>query len=97
MSKVQVIALKQGGIKTLSQPVSNLAELREQFKAEGMLASVNSDVVTDESYELQEHDFVTFNEQVKGAAPKSTKPVVKKTTKKVTKKAIRKARKVTKK
>jgi hypothetical protein len=78
-----VIVLKAGSAKQLVE-AKNLGELRQAQQASGMLATVNGDTVTDDSLELSEHDYVTFTEQVKGAAAKkgSKKPAAKKPAKK---------------
>ena len=64
-----VIVLKAGSAKQLVE-ASTLGELRQAQGAAGMLATVNGDTVTDDSLALSEHDYVTFTEQVKGAAAK---------------------------
>lgn len=94
MSKVQVIVLKAGGAKALSEPAETLGELRKAQGAENMLASINGDSVTDESTQLEEHDFVTFTEQVKGAAKAKT---AKRTSKKISKNAKKSTKKASKK
>jgi hypothetical protein len=78
-----VIVLKAGSAKQLVE-AKNLGELRQAQQASGMLATVNGDTVTDDSLELSEHDYVTFTEQVKGAAAKkgAKKPAAKKPAKK---------------
>lgn len=74
-----VIVLKAGSAKQLVE-AQTLADLRASQQASGMLATVNGDTVNDDSLVLQEHDYVTFTEQVKGAAAKkgSKKPAAKK-------------------
>ena len=83
MSKPTVIVLKAGSQKQLVE-AATLGELRQSQGAVGMLATVNGDTVTDDSLALSEHDYVTFTEQVKGAAAKkgAKKPAAKKPAKK---------------
>lgn len=76
MGKVSVIVLKAGSAKALAD-AETLGELRQAQGASNMLATVNGDTVTDDSFELSEHDYVTFTEQVKGAAKKAAKPAKK--------------------
>lgn len=85
---IQVVYQKQGGERQLSAQAESysLAQIRELASAAGLLASVNGDAVTDDSVMLEDNDFVSFTEQVKGAAAKSKgtkKPVKKSGTKKM--------------
>lgn len=95
MSKVSVIVQKAGSEKKFVD-AATLGEVRQLEGAANMLASVNGDAETDDSLELNEHDYITFTEQVKGAAPKARK-VTKKVTKKTYKKAAARKAKSTKK
>ena len=85
MSKKNVVVLKAGSPKKFVD-ADTLGELRQAVEAKGMLASINGDACTDDSKALAENDFITFTEQVKGAA--KAKPA-----RKTTKKASTKARK----
>ena len=87
MAKQSVIVLKAGSPKKLAE-AETLGELRQSEQAGNMLATVNGDTVTDDSFQLSEHDYVTFTEQVKGAAKKASKPAKKKTTAKPVAKTI---------
>lgn len=85
---IQVVYQKQGGERKLTDAKESitLAEVRQAAGAAGMLASVNGDSETDDSRLLDDNDFVSFTEQVKGAARKAA-----------TKKSVKKASKSTKK
>lgn len=80
-SKVSVIVLKAGSAKKFAD-AEKLSDLRQSEGAQNMIATINGDTVTDENFQLSEHDYVTFTAQVKGAAPKKS---AKKATKKATK------------
>lgn len=67
---IQVVYQKQGADRQLTPKAESytLAQVRELAQAAGLLATVNGDVSSDESMELYDNDFVSFTEQVKGAA-----------------------------
>jgi hypothetical protein len=81
MSKANVVVLKAGSPKKFVD-AETLGELRGLVEASNMLATINGDACKDDSKVLVENDFITFTEQVKGAA--KAKP-----TKKTTKKSIK--------